>query len=360
MTSRHAVAILTAATLALGATVFAADQSPHRLATADVDGIAREVQQAVHEALRDVHREVRDALRDLGTQESWWRNHESEAARGVRLAARQAARTASDAERSARAGDRDARTFRQVGPTDDPCADQRSHDRDRGHACEVRDTRLPAPGSALTVDASPNGGIRVEAWDQAEVLVRAVVQTWADTDTEARDLLPRVRVQAAGASVSADGPDREGRDHRGWSVSFRVWAPRALALDLTAVNGGVSLIGMHGQSKLRTTNGGLALENVGGQVDGRTTNGGVQVRLAGARWDGAGLSLETTNGGVTLSLPRDYSAALDVSTVNGGFRSEIPIDLPEGRHRSVRTTLGSGGPLVKVQTHNGGVQLRVR
>lgn len=387
MTSRHFAALLAAATLALGATALAADQSSARHASIDAERIARDVQRAVRQAMHDVRREIKDVVRDIDHHDDWWRGFDQsqsrevrrvarEAAREARTAARTAARaatrTARDAEHTARRAAREARfaerdtarearAFREIAPTDDPCAENRGS-RDRGHACEVRDTKLGAPGSALTVDAAPNGGIRVEAWDQPDVLVRAVVQTWADTDAEARDLLPRVRVQAAGASVSADGPDRDGdeRRNRGWSVSFRIWAPRGVALDLNAVNGGVSVVGMHGQSRIKTVNGGLTLDDVGGQVEGRTTNGGVQVRLGGSRWDGAGLSVETTNGGVTMRVPRDYSAALDVSTVNGGFRTDLPIDLPQGRRQSVRTTLGSGGPLLKVQTHNGGVQLTAR
>ena len=68
----------------------------------------------------------------------------------------------------------------------------------------------------------------------------------------------------------------------------------------------------------------------------------------------------TTNGGVTLTVPRDYSAALEIGTVNGGLRSDLPVTLPGGRGRSIRTTLGSGGPLIKVQTVNGGVRLAAR
>ena len=250
---------------------------------------------------------------------------------------------------------------RQTTPTDDPCADAGRGNRDRGHACEVRDTRLGAPGSALTVDATPNGGIRVEAWDEPDVLVRAVVQTWGETDADARDVLATVRVTAAGARVSAEGPDRDGgRSRRGWSVSYRIWAPRQTALDLVARNGGVSIHGMQGDARFSTTNGGVALHDVSGRVVGRTANGGVNVRLSGARWDGAGLDVETTNGGVTLSVPRDYSAALEVSTVNGGLRSDFPASQPAGRARELRTTLGSGGPLLKMRTVNGGVRLQAR
>ena len=51
------------------------------------------------------------------------------------------------ARRDEAAQSRDARAFRSVGPADDPCRD---NDSDRGHACEVRDSRLPAGSCART------------------------------------------------------------------------------------------------------------------------------------------------------------------------------------------------------------------
>ena len=150
----------------------------------------REIRDAVREAVRDVattpgtsYREVvRAAMRELHAATAW-----SWSAATTRRAERrreQAERRREDAERrrerlearrdEARAAARPAPSATS-SPTDDPCA--RDTDRDRGRACEVRDSRLPAPVGPLTVDATPNGGIRVEAWDQADVLVRAVVQT---------------------------------------------------------------------------------------------------------------------------------------------------------------------------------------
>lgn len=365
MTTRLFAGLILALSVTTGATLLAADDHwTHADTRHQVRHIVRDVHQAVHDGLREARYEIRAVVREVvrevrrstrewaGQAPGEWRRNRVE-----REAARQRAR---DRARDVRDRERDVRAFRQVSPTDDPCERNRGN-RDRGHACEVRDTRLGAPGSPLSVDASPNGGIRVEGWDQADVLIRAVVQTWGETDAEARELLPQVRVNAAGSTVTAEGPERgDGRRGRGWSVSYRIWAPRQTALDLVARNGGVSIHAMHGESRFTTTNGGVTLDDVAGRVVGRTANGGVTVRLSGARWDGAGMDVETTNGGVSLTLPRDYSAALEVSTVNGGLRSDFPVTLPDSRSRDLRATLGSGGPLLKVRTVNGGVKLAAR
>jgi hypothetical protein len=342
-----------------------------------VRDVVRDVRRAVRNSLRDVRREtrhlardiardIRHATRDLVEDHAWHVHAATQTAREQARAAREQARAARDRAREqardARDRERADRVFRQISPSDDRCA-QRSYNDDRGNACEVRDTRLPAPAGPLQIDAAPNGAIRVEGWDQADVLVRAIVHTQAETDAEARDLLSRVQVTAAGTTVSADGPSRDrdsGRRRSGWSVSFEVWAPRQTALDLRANNGGVSILGMRGESRFTTRNGGVALDDVAGHVVGQTENGGVTVRLSGQRWDGQGLDVETTNGGVSLTIPREFSAALDVSTVNGGVRTDLPLTVQGRVDRQIRATLGGGGSPLTLRTTNGGVRVAAR
>ena len=56
-----------------------------------------------------------------------------------------------------------------------------------------------------------------------------------------------------------------------------------------------------------------------------TRNGGLNVTLSGDRWDGEGLDVETSNGGVTVTIPDGYNAELETRTVNGGLRIDFPI-----------------------------------
>lgn len=377
MTTRLFFGLLTAVLAMTGASLAAQDRWTDDDVRVHVRDIVREVRHAVRDVVRDVRHDARDVIREVtrevhravhdldldhgvgGGQRDRAVRERREAARERARASRTREREAQNRNRDARDRERDERAFRQVSPTDDPCT--RESRGSRGHACEVRDTRMAAPGGPLTVDASPNGGIRVEAWDQPDVLVRAVVQAYGESDAVAREALPRIEVTAAGGRVGASGPSRGDRWREGgWSVSFRIWAPPQTALALTAHNGGVALFGMRGESRFETGNGGVSLSDVAGQVAGRTRNGGVHVRLSGERWDGAGLDVETTNGGVSVALPRGYSAALEVSTVNGGMTTDIPMAVQGRIDRQIRTTLGSGGPLVRVRTTNGGVRISER
>lgn len=228
-------------------------------------------------------------------------------------------------------------------------------------ACEMRESTMPATGR-LEVDAAPNGGIRVAGWDRNEILVRAQVRASAETKAEAEQLLKEVRVVTAGGKVESDGPKWEGmRDHRkSWSVSFEIFVPKRGDLKLETVNGGINVVDVSGGIEAETVNGGLNFARIAGKVKGETVNGGITMDLEGSTWQGEGIDLETVNGGVKLSVPAAYSAQVKASTVHGGMSSDFPGAQTEGKwaNRSMDLRLGSGGPLVKLQTVNGGVSVK--
>ena len=229
--------------------------------------------------------------------------------------------------------------------------------RGRGeHVCEIRESTLPATG-ALSVDGRQNGGVEVTGWDREEVLVRARVQAWGDDEEEARDLASEVVVQTDDV-IRADGPDGDGwRGGSGWSVSYEIFAPRSTDLDLETHNGGITIKDVQGDLDFEATNGGIRLDGLAGDVRGRTTNGGVDATLTGDTWEGEGLDLRTTNGGVRLRIPDDYSARLETGTVNGGVDIDFPVTVQGRIGRELSTTLGDGGPLVLAETTNGGVRV---
>ena len=68
--------------------------------------------------------------------------------------------------------------------------------------------------------------------------------------------------------------------------------------------------------------------------------------------------METQNGGVRMSIPSNYSARLETGTVNGRLNIDFPVTVQGRIGRSIEAQLGSGGPLVRVRTSNGGVNIR--
>lgn len=226
-----------------------------------------------------------------------------------------------------------------------------------GHACEMREATMAAP-PLLTVDAAPNGGVAVKAWKRNEVLVRSKVVAWGEAK------LADVKVAAGGSRVAAEGPRAMPGRSSGWSVSFEVFVPEKIGLDLKSVNGGISVAGVTGDLRLKTTNGGINLADVGGKVNGHTTNGGISLSLAGAGWTGDSCELETTNGGIHIEAPERYGARIVATTTNGGLKSDFPnTKVERGRWTggTLEVTPGGGaGPTVKATTTNGGITVRPR
>lgn len=222
--------------------------------------------------------------------------------------------------------------------------------------CEIREQTLALSGGAIAIDGRQNGGVSVKGWDQNQVLVRARVQTGAPTAGEAQELSQQIRIETSGAKIFASGP--ENRKDFNWNVSYEVFVPRRADLSLETHNGGIAIADVNGRIDFTALNGGVVLKRVGGTVRGSTTNGGLVIELTGDRWDGDSLDVSTTNGGVILSVPENYSANLQTGTVNGSVSVDFPVTVQGRINKQIALNLGSGGAMVKAMTTNGGVHLK--
>jgi hypothetical protein len=236
---------------------------------------------------------------------------------------------------------------------DDWCRSDQSNS-DRVSFCEVREFKVAATAGTLSVSGT-NGGISVEGESRGDVHILAKVVATAETDGRARQIAASIRLTPTLDQVEASGPRTQNRE--GWSVSYRLYVPRALNLALRSSNGGISLRDVDSKVEFETTNGGVKLTSVNGDVKGRTTNGGVDIDLDGTFWSGEGLDVETTNGGVKVTVPENYSARFEASTSNGGVNVDYPGVTQNRRNRDISTQLGSGGAPIRVRTTNGGVRL---
>lgn len=233
------------------------------------------------------------------------------------------------------------------------CHDNWDNDRLAGH-CEVKEQTLPASGT-VTVDGRQNGGVSVKGWDQNQILVRARIQTSAPTQAEADELARQITIETGGAKIFANGPEM--RRNYNWSVSYEVFVPRRSNLSLTAHNGGIAIADVSGNLEFHALNGGVVLRRVGGNVQGSTTNGGMVIELGGDRWDGEAMDVTTTNGGIVMTVPENYSARLETGTVNGNISVDFPVTVQGRITKELAVNLGSGGATVRAMTTNGGVRI---
>jgi len=257
-------------------------------------------------------------------------------------------------------------------------------------------TALPARGTTLEkvvsgVYALENGGrfeldnvngaVTIEAWDRAEVEVRAQKVVKSPSDATARKALAELKVTVDAkpglVRVKAHFPHSSG-GVLSWlsghsvdrKVEFHVKVPRQADLHVETINGGVSLHGGQGELTLRTTNGGVSmadasgklsvdsvngsldLRHVSGSIEASTVNGSIEAEIE-AR--GAS-SLSSVNGSVTLKLPRNAQATISASTTNGRVTTDLPIE-GKAKRTSLSGDLNGGGPRIEVGTTNGRVEI---
>ncbi|HUJ22680.1 MAG TPA: DUF4097 family beta strand repeat-containing protein [Bryobacteraceae bacterium] len=241
-------------------------------------------------------------------------------------------------------------------PSREMTCDEGWQSNDQVTHCEINETALPA-AQRLSVDGGVNGGMSVKGWSKDQILVRAKVQAAAESSSRAQALARQIVIRAGGGRIVADGPPHGDR-RESWSVSYEIFVPHKIDLSLKAHNGGIHIADVHGTIDFDALNGGVTLQRLAGNVRGHTTNGGLHVELAGNRWEDGQLDATTTNGGVSLEVPDSYSAHLETGTVNGHINIDFPVTVSGEIDRRLSINLGSGGPLVRAITTNGGVSIR--
>jgi len=235
------------------------------------------------------------------------------------------------------------------------CRDDWHNDKLVNH-CEIKEQTLPASDNTIAVDGRMNGGVSIKGWERNEILIRARIQTAAPTEAEANELVKQITIETAGSRIFASGPENR-KDHW-WSVSYEIFVPQRSNLSLKTNNGGISISDVKGRLEFTALNGGVRLSRIGGTVRGGTTNGGLHIELSGERWDGEAMDVSTTNGGVSMSIPQNYSAHLETGTVNGHLSIDFPVPVQGEIRRELAVNLGAGGATIRAMTTNGGVRIR--
>ena len=225
----------------------------------------------------------------------------------------------------------------------------------------------------LKVKASDRGGIRVQPSSDGSLSATVCMAAGARSDDAARAILDKLSVESDRGELRVSGPDAEE-----WAAYIILNVPSDVALELSAVNGCLSLLDVSGHFNLRTTNGPISLVGVGGEVDAEavngpvhfkghsgdirlvTQNGPVGVSLDQPTWTGKGLEASAQNGPVKVVVPTGVRSGVQVegsahSPVRWNGSAE-PGLTEDGGSRSFR--FGEGPILVHVSTVNGPIEIK--
>jgi len=225
------------------------------------------------------------------------------------------------------------------------------------------------PGARLVLD-NVNGRVTVTAWNQPRVHVHAlrhvegrdgrlVQQTMAN--------LVNLAADANGVRVHTNQP-RNANGFFAWlagetvetRVTYEITVPRSMNLDVETVNGTLTANNVTGVLRFATVNGRIIVERCAGELDASTTNGGIAAELLSVT-PGRPVKLSTTNGRISVAVPRSMAARVDASTSNGSINSELPVLAHTSSRNSLRGTVNGGGNAeLSLHTTNGSIEIKAR
>jgi DUF4097 and DUF4098 domain-containing protein YvlB len=227
----------------------------------------------------------------------------------------------------------------------------------------------------LRVDTS-DANIRVSTWDQNTIEARVTTSHYKIGDNGIR-----IAEHQSGDSVEIDVrfPHSTGLS-MGWSnrsVEIDISMPREGRVDLHTGDGRIDLGNFKGEMQLRSGDGSEEIENVDGILHATTGDGHIRAngrfdeldlktgdgRLDARAFDGSaigpGWKLESGDGSVTLEVPANLAADVDLHTGDGHIDLDMPVTT-EGKIREgeVRGKMNGGGGLLRIHTGDGSIRLR--
>jgi DUF4097 and DUF4098 domain-containing protein YvlB len=225
----------------------------------------------------------------------------------------------------------------------------------------------------LRVETS-DANIRVDTWDQKTIDVHITSSRYKFGDNGLRVI----------EHQNGDAVEIELRfPHHVFTVQFgsykvdiEIHMPRQGRVNLHTADGSIELSNFKGDMELESGDGHEQIESVDGNLRARTGDG--HIRVAG-RFDALDLNtgdgriearvlpgstmasswnVRTGDGGVTVELPENFAADVDLHTNDGHINVEMPVTV-DGRlgEKNIHGKINGGGNLLTIHTGDGSIRL---
>jgi DUF4097 and DUF4098 domain-containing protein YvlB len=235
-----------------------------------------------------------------------------------------------------------------------------------------------SPGSSFETQTH-NGSIKITGADITECNITATITGRARTEEDAQKLAERttVRLESFGDRLIARIDKPTFLRNQSVNVSFDVQVPDECDLELTTHNGPMEITNITGRlngtthngritaeqvsgiAELVTHNGSVVCRDISGDTRLRTHNGSIKVYYSKAAPSLCDISLITSNGGIEIETPSNFSGEVDISTHNGSIRTDLPITIVGKISKSKLTgKIGTGQGKLHLETHNGSIRVQ--
>lgn len=215
-----------------------------------------------------------------------------------------------------------------------------------------------------------NGHVEITGWNRNNVSINAVKKS-----SFGKEELDKIQI-----NVSMNGNYLHittkylGLSSIQGSVDLNIKVPRNVQIEsVTSSNGPIQLTQTKGNTTVESSNGGIFIDTVEGYVSAESSNGQIQVKgttgIGNLRTSNGpivaevsdfqqDITIETSNGAVTISLNPSLNASVEMMTSNSQITIEgiaLNIELLETTH--VIGSLGSNGHEIDIRTSNGKIKL---
>ena len=235
---------------------------------------------------------------------------------------------------------------------------------------EFRELYDLSPGVSVTVE-NTNGSLEIASWKNDQVLVEATKVVKALGRGRAEEALERVEIDVSHSPEGLRIRTRLPRSSSGLTnwilgrhiearVSYRVKVPPGTPVRALTVNGNISIEAIDGRVDAETTNGQIRISGARASTKATTTNGSIRAEFDQIA-DIGDSDFRTTNGGITVSVPRDIACSVSASTVHGAVSTDFAIAVASSRGRGskrLRGDINGGGGRLSLRTVNGSIRLR--
>jgi len=240
---------------------------------------------------------------------------------------------------------------------------------------ELRVRLIAGSVAVLATDGEPSVEVSRIKGDPLTITYEDGLLTIAHENLSWDGLLKWLRPQLSSATVTVTVP-RKCPTQVGVVSATAVMSGISSRASVKSVSGGITLDGVAGDVEANTVSGALEAQGINGRLNFRTLSGDLTLadgwleRLDASAVSGdvtadvdldplGGMQVNTVSGEVTLRLPAEADARVNLHSLSGDVRSEF-TELRQSSapaSRSVSGSLGAGSGQVSVSTMSGRVML---
>jgi DUF4097 and DUF4098 domain-containing protein YvlB len=193
----------------------------------------------------------------------------------------------------------------------------------------------------------------------ASVSISGVIRVESDSfeDASAHLALLDVVVDSTATEVRARTTQPQNSEGRNYLVYYIVSVPPEFAVNVTNVNGVVTIQSIAGDTTVLGANGTIVADAISGNATMTLANGGVSA--SAILPSGGVIDIDVSNGFIELAVPLDTSAEFSAMVGTGTITlSDLTLSGANQTPRSLTGTLGGGDGVISLTTVNGNITVR--